>query len=238
MDRSNFDLPSVPRAQTGNNINQASNSPIGGVAQNSYGSHPTPQESTPVPPPPARLKTSEIAIEDTGKSIKYFFISLAIATIIGSLVVVYLQSAKGAAANQREDKYTATIEPTINSAAFKAKEKSVQDIGTQVSSLQSSLASRVVYTPFFKELESTLYKGTRLTKVVVNSDSLATVEGATNTFSDLAKTVDALSASNKFDGVELISAEKQPSGVVSFVISIELNKNLLSAKSINSVTNK
>lgn len=194
--------------------------------------------AVPPAPMPQKLKTEEIEVTEPGKTIKYLLISLSVTVIVGSLLTAYLQSAKGASANQNEKKYATTVESTLNSAQFKSKEEAVQNIGTQVSSLQSALASRVIYSQFFKELEKALYKGTRLSKVVINRDGLVTVEGVTNNFSDLAKTVDALNSAGNFNSVELVSAQKQQDGVVSFMISMAVDKSLLSIKSSGATANQ
>lgn len=185
-----------------------------------------PQNGTPM----GQLKIEEIKVEEKGSGVKYFIISFAAALILGSLVVLYLQSAKGASANQAEAKYNSQIKSVLDSSSFKKQDTEVQKVGSQVASLKTSLAQRIIFSKFFKELDKVSYKNVKLTRVLINKEGQVSIEGVAPSYYDLAKEIDGLHSSNQFKKVELYSAEKQTSGQVNFVIAVEINKNLLSNK--------
>lgn len=191
----------------------------------------SPQSQPPQPPlkkpePVSQLKTKEVIIAERGGSFRYFIISICVVTIVSSLLVAYLQAAKAAAASQMEEKYQTEVAPTLDSTLFTQKETAVNNVGEQVASLQSSLAQRIYFSPFFTELERVTYKDVRYTKVVVNSEGEVAIEGVASSFTALAKASDALGTSSKFTSVELVSAEKQADGQVFFVIAVALDPTL------------
>ena len=185
-------------------------------------------QNPPPPPPPKELKTTDIKVEETGGGIKYFVATLAIAVIVGSLLIAYLQSARGSAASQAEAQYNENIGSVLESADFINQEDAVQTVGSQVAMLQASLVNRTLFSPFFTILDSATYKGTRLTRVVVNSESEVSIEGVTGSFTDLAKTMEAYQDVAKFKQVEMVAVEKQESGVVTFVAAVELDESIFS----------
>lgn len=180
------------------------------------------------PKPPAEaLSLGEFEVSQARFSLRFLLISASITVIIASLLTAYLSAAKKASAAQYSKKYDTEISTTIKSTAFQNKQKTVESAGISVANLQSELNSRVKFSNFFTELSNVTYKNSRITRLIVNSQGEATMEGTVSSFNDLAKFVSLLRSSKQFADVRVLTAEKQTNGQVVFSVTFNANNSLL-----------
>lgn len=133
-------------------------------------------------------------------------LGLSLGIVILTAGLFFLKAVKGSQLKQAEAEYQQDVEELMSAPAFKKQEEEVDKVGLQVETLKKTLADRDYYSKFLDEIPQVTFKYAQFSNLAVGEEGEVTVEGRTETFVDLARTLAAFRASSDFQEVTLTSA--------------------------------